>query len=94
MINQLDKKVFDEKFVNFLVEKRVHPSHLLKLAQQLSNSTINEDVFGGIGGALKGLYHGFRAGFGTADIDQAEEILKNQLDFAYRTFANLSLIHI
>lgn len=89
MLNALDKKVFDKKFIDFLVEKKIHPSHLLKLSQQINSGTIlSEGIFSGIGGALKGLYHGFRAGYGTADIDQAEQTLRNQLDFAYRTFAN------
>jgi len=89
MLNDLDKKVFDKKFIDFLVEKKIHPSHLLKLSQQINSGAIlSEDIFSGIGGALKGLYHGFRAGYGTADIDQAEKALRDQLDFAYRTFAN------
>lgn len=89
MLNDLDKKIFDKKFINFLVEKRIHPSHLLKLAQQIDSGRIlKENIFSGIGGALKGLYHGFRAGYGSEDINQAGDVLIDQLDFAYRTFAN------
>jgi len=89
MLNDLDKKIFDKKFINFLVEKRIHPSHLLKLAQQIdSGKILKENIFSGIGGALKGLYHGFRAGYGSEDVNQAGDVLIDQLDFAYRTFAN------
>jgi len=89
MLNDLDKKIFDKKFINFLVEKRIHPSHLLKLAQQIdSGNILKENIFSGIGGALKGLYHGFRAGYGSEDVNQAGDVLIDQLDFAYRTFAN------
>jgi hypothetical protein len=89
MLNDLDEKIFDKKFINFLVEKRIHPSHLLKLAQQIdSGNILKENIFSGIGGALKGLYHGFRAGYGSEDVNQAGDVLIDQLDFAYRTFAN------
>jgi len=63
MLNSLDKKIFDKKFVEFLVEKRIHPSHLLKLAHQINSKTLmNEEgmtgFLGGVGGGLKGLYQG------------------------------------
>lgn len=93
MLNSLDKKIFDKKFVEFLVEKRIHPSHLLKLAHQInSKALMNEEgmtgFLGGVGGGLKGLYQGFKAGWGTEDINKAEDTLQTQLDFAYRTFSN------
>jgi hypothetical protein len=88
-LHQLRKKLIDDQFVNFLVEKRVSPTDLISLAMKINNTrNLNEGIFGGIGGALSGLYHGWKSGYGSKDITKATEILKNQLDFAYRTFKN------
>jgi len=88
-LHQLRKKLIDDQFINFLVEKRVSPTDLLSLAMKINNTrNLNEGIFGGIGGALSGLYHGWKSGYGSKDITKATEILKNQLDFAYRTFKN------
>ena len=67
MFNTLNRKIFEEKFINFLVEKRIHPSHLLKLTQELdAEKVINEawhnrieqpkhgNVFGALGRGLTG----------------------------------------
>ena len=88
-LHQLRKKLTDDQFIDFLVEKRVNPTDLISLAMKINNTrNLNEGIFGGIGGALSGLYHGWKSGYGSKDIAKATEILKNQLDFAYRTFKN------
>ena len=89
MLNALDQKLFDNKFVEFLIEKEIHPSHLLKLTQQInSGKMLNEGIFSSLYGGLKGLYHGLKAGYKTTDIDKAKTILKDQLISAYKMFAS------
>jgi hypothetical protein len=71
MFNTLNKKIFEDKFINLLVEKRVHPSCLLKLTQELdAEKVINEawhnkieqpkhgSVFGALGRGLTGALGG------------------------------------
>lgn len=71
MFNTLNRKIFEEKFINFLVEKRIHPSHLLKLTQELdAEKVINEawhnrieqpkhgNVLGALGRGLTGALGG------------------------------------
>jgi hypothetical protein len=71
MFNTLNKKIFEDKFINLLVEKRVHPSYLLKLTQELdAEKVINEawhnkieqpkhgSVFGALGRGLTGALGG------------------------------------
>ena len=74
-LHQLRKKLIDDQFVNFLVEKRVSPTDLISLAMKINNTrNLNEGIFGGIGGALSGLYHGWKSGYGSKDITKATEI--------------------
>jgi hypothetical protein len=89
MLNALDQKLFDNKFVEFLIEREIHPSHLLKLTQQINSGKIlNEGIFSSIYGGLKSLYHGLKAGYKTTDVERAKTILKDQLISAYKMFAS------
>lgn len=78
------KKIEDTKNIKFLIERQIDPTELINLSLKITS--LNEGLFGAIGGALKGLYHGWRSGYGTSDQRKAIDILKDQMGFAYRTF--------
>jgi hypothetical protein len=79
-------------FLQFLEEKQIHPSDLISFSIKLKKGLfLNEEqgdsgFLSALGGAFRGLYHGFRAGWGSRNINTATNTLKKQLLLAYEKF--------
>ena len=79
-------------FLQFLEEKQIHPSDLISLSIKLKKGSVfNEEqgdsgLLSALGGAFRGLYHGFRAGWGSRNLNTASNTLKKQLLLAYEKF--------
>ncbi len=86
-------------FIQFLEEKQIHPSDLISLSIKIKNGYLNEangsrsGFLSALGGALRGMYHGFRSGWGSRNLNAAANTLKKQLELAYEKFLD-SLISI
>jgi hypothetical protein len=98
---KFSKELANRDFISFMEEKQIHPSDLISLAIKIKNKSLfneysnlsSSGFLSGIGGALRGMYHGFRAGLGTRSLNSATITLKKQLQLAYEKFLD-SLIGI
>jgi hypothetical protein len=86
------EELIKKEFLQFIEEKQIHPSDLLSLSIKLKKDYVfNEEqgdsgLLSALGGAFRGLYHGFRAGWGSRNLNTASNTLKKQLLLAYEKF--------
>ena len=72
---------------------------MILLSIKIKNGYLNETngsrsgFLSALGGALRGMYHGFRSGWGSRNLNAAANTLKKQLELAYEKFLD-SLISI